>query len=688
MAPMTAAGANDSTAPPPPDDDDRRPGAVRIALLWAGAVACVAGLALHRTWEHWRPGRFAELLLIALLAAALALCLRKLRGASWASCLGLVFAAALLPFAGPLPVAATVLFALACVALGGWVAGRMPLALQCACGLVLMGGALGWLLPLPLHSRWTYLALCVAAIALRRRQLRDSLRDARIAWSAAVSGHPRAAAWAVLALGLASTACWLPTLQVDDLGYHLRLPWELQLRGAYAPDPWRHAWAVAPWASDVQHAMVQLLAGGEARGALNALWIAITAAAAWHLARALGGSARTGWICVALYASLPMTAALAAGMQTETAAAALLAWLAWLVQAREMPAGGRRVLAAGLLTGGLAGLKLIGALQAAILLAWAAWRWRASPAGRQVALAVPLAVAVAGSSYAYGAVLAGNPFLPLFNAWFESPYFATTHFQDARWHAGWTPWLPWSLTFATGDYHEGFAGAAGFAMGALGGAWLLAFVQPRTRALAIAATLMLFATLLVLQYLRYAFPALVLLLPCMAVAAQGAGGKAATRLLAAVCVLGLAFQANAHWMLRTGALKQAVLALGDDRPLFDAYAPERSLLADARVRRLAVLDGNVLAFDGDKPWVAEAGTRGRMLAWYDPGLQQAALAADSDPSGAAWSRMLRDLHATGVLVRDQTLTPARRAALQDLGARKLASAGAASLWQLPGGPGA
>ncbi len=646
--------------------------------MYTGALACAAGLIAHRLWEAWRPGRFGELVLIALLAVAASCAVRALFRCSWATCFAALFTAAVVLFAGPLPVAAALLLALASIACDSWIAGSAPLALQGVCGLALLAGALGWLLPLPLHARWSYLLLCTALIAVRHRALAEALRGARLAWSKAIAAHPRAAAWSVLAVALATTACWLPTLQVDDLGYHLRLPWELQLRGRYAPDPWRHVWAVAPWASDVQHAMAQLLAGCEARGALNALWIAATAAGVWRIAVALGGSPLTAWGATALYASLPLTAALAAGMQTETAATALLTWLAWLVVEPGSGSPQRRLWAGAILVGGLVGLKLFSTAQAALLVAWAAWHWRARLPWRGLAPAAVLVLAVAGSSYAYGAAIAGNPFLPLFNATFGSPYFAAADFDDARWHAGVDALLPWRLTFDTAAYHEGFAGAAGFVLVALAGGWLLAFADRRTRALALVATAMLALSLLPVQYLRYAFPAMVLLLPCIAVAIEGLG-RHATRVLIAVCVLNLAFQANAHWMLRTGALKQTVLSAGHDRPLFSQYAPERALLADLRT----MPHGEVLAMDVGRPWIAELGTRGRMIAWYDPSLEAAARAADADASGATWSRILRTHRMTDVIVREDALTPARRAALHRLAARRHATLAGVSWWRVP-----
>lgn len=674
MSPMTRDG--DAT-PAMQHDRPRRPPAFAMALLWAGPAACVAGLGIYRLWEHWRPGRFGELLLIALAVAGLAWGLRRVTRWSQAGCQVLVLVAALAVFAGPLPLLAAGLLGLAALAVGGLLAG--PVAARCVYGLALLAGVVGWLLPLPIHSRWSYLALCLATIAWRRHAVLDALRDARIGWHDTIAPAPRAAAWGVLALGLAATATWLPTLQADDLGYHLRLPWELQLRGRYAPDPWLHVWAVAPWASDVQHAVAQLLADREARGALNALWIALTAAGVWRLCRLVGGSQRQAWIAVALYASLPLTAGLAGGMQTETAATALLVWLACLVLDPTGDPKGRALFAGAVIVGGLFGLKLLAGMQGLLLIVWAAWLRRPWPAPGKLVAASALALIVAGSSYVYAATIAGNPFLPLFNAWFQSPYFDAANFDDARWHAGWSPWLPWTLTFRSADYHEGFAGAAGFALVACAGAWLLALWHRPTRALATASLAMLAITLLPLQYLRYAFPPLVLVLPALVSAATHFAPRSGAHLLVAVCVLNFAFQANAQWMLRTGALKQTVLHPGDPSPLYAQYAPAREAIAGLREQG----HRNVLLIADDAPWIAELGSRGRTTSWYAPALQRAAAAAERDPSGTAWRRLWRKEGISHVLVRTSTITAAQKAALAGAGARSLPSVGDIATWQLP-----
>ena len=655
----------------------------QVALLWAGMPLCALGIFRYRLWEQWHPGRFGELLLLSLLAWGLAWPLRRFARWSWATALALPWCLALVLFAGAMPVMATLVLATTALALGGLMGARssprMSPALQMTCGLVLLGTVLGWLLPLPMHFRWSYLGLALLLAGIRRKQLLECVRSWRESWTQSVAAAPRLAGFAVLAMGLVSTGTWLPTLQVDDLGYHLRLPWELLEQGRYAMDPETHIWALAPWLGDVLQAFPQVIAGEEARGPVNALWMLLTATGVWRLGKALGGDARANWAAVALYASLPLTASLAGSMQTETPTAALLAWLFVLIV--EAPKARRRGLACGaVVVGGLLALKLAAAAAAIVLLPWALWRHRNSLRLSPIFAASMAALTLGASSYVYAGVIAGNPFLPLFNAHFHSPYFQAADFDDVRWHAGFDALLPWHLTFDTGRYLEAFAGGSGFVLVALAGGWILALIQRRTALIAVMMAVSIALPLIPMQYLRYAFPACVVLLPLLATTALRIDPRRAAWLLGGVCLLNFAFQANGHWMLRTGAVKETLLALGDDDASFRHYAPERILLAQLRVSPTRA--GNVLAMDPDTAWVAEAGTRARTTSRYDPSLATAATAADRDASGSAWHALLRDQGITEILLRKKTLTEAQRNGLRLANATLRAEQGDAQWWSL------
>lgn len=652
-----------------------------VALVWAGVVACAAGLLLHGMWAvlPWR--RFADALLLAAISIAIAWPLRRWCAWTWAHALAAVWLAALAFFVGVLPTGAALLMAAAAIALGSLLVPRgaaLRLVLALPIGLVLIAGAVGWLLPLPIHRWSVYLPILLGLCVARARALHETTAGAGRALREAITAAPHYAAGAVLLLGLASTGAWLPTLQADDLAYHLGLPTQLQWNGFYALDPSQQIWALAPWLGDVVQGIAQVLAGREARGAVDALWLLSSAAALWCLTATLGAAARVRWMAVAVFASLPLLAALVGGMQTELAATALALALALAI---AMPREHRLTFACAVLIAGLVALKLGHAVTALVLLAWALARASGRVEWARLPVALLLFCAIAGASYFYAWHVSGNPLLPLFNDVFHSLTLASRQLADPRWHAGFGIALPWSITFATDRYLEAWEGGFGFVLIACGGTWLLALARTRTRALALAASAAMLLPLLPVQYARYAFPGLALLLPTLLVATTAAvGARWCTRIVIGVCALNLAFQANANWLLHVNALRKLVTSGGDVEEIYRRYAPERALIADLRRRD----PGNsiVLALDPQTPYIAELGGRGRSVAWYAPTLERARSVADADASGERWRQLIAALDAHWLLLRPQRLSQAQRTGLALAGAVRVGAAGDAELWSL------
>jgi hypothetical protein len=652
-----------------------RPQFLPPLLLWAGMAACLLGLVVHRMWEPLPFPRFFEHVLLALLALVAAWPLQHWLRLPRAAALALVWAAALAVLAGPMAVVAVAVLAAAALALGSLLL-RGPVALPV--GLALIAGIVGWLLPLPVHLRAAYALACVVLVVWRRAAVADACRAAWQAFDAAARASPRSATAAVLLVGLASTGAWLPTMQFDDVAYHLGLPWQLQDTARYAMDPMLQVWALAPWGGDVLHGVAQVLAGGEARGALGALWLAIAGAAVFAVAGSLGGDATRRWWAVALMASLPLSMSLTAGMQTELPAMALLPVLAWLVLGGGGSSSPRMLLAGAVLFGALCGLKTMHAAVGLPLLAWAAWRHRGCIPWRWLPLAAVACVAVGGSSYWYAWWLAGNPVLPLLNATFESPYFATSDFVDGRWRTGLNPLLPWQISFDTERYFESYDGGFGFVLVALAGVWLLALRDARTRAVAAVAGIGVLLPLLPMQYARYVHPALVLALPALVVAFPQVRGAAVA--FWGLCALNLAFATNASWMMRSGAMKHAVQVAGADLPLLERFAPERAI---AERLRNEDPQGTVLLFPSTGLALAELGQRGRNMLWYSPYWQAAGLRAEADPEGHAWASLLRENGIAHVLFKPETVTPAQHAGLRQAGAVRTAAVGSLELWRVP-----
>lgn len=647
-------------------------------LIHAGFLACGIGFVVHRMWAVLPAARLGETLLLAVLAAVAAWLLAR-AGFRFANALVAVWMLAAIAMGGLLPALGALTLALACVAIGSAIDRHGGLVRAGVVGAGIIAGVIGWLLPLPLHRAGFYVALAAITLWLRRRKLGSLLQAAWGDWQRAVDEAPRIAGWSLLALGLASAGAWLPTMQYDDLAYHLGLPWQLMENGRYALDASRQVWALAPWSGDVLQAIAQVIARQEARGPLDALWLVGAAALAWQLARALGATVPQAWLTLLLLATLPMMAALAGGMQTELPAAVAMLGLALLV-AGERP-GRAEVFAAAVLAGLLLGLKPLHILAALGLVVAMIWKARQAFTRRPVdmLLAVLVMAAVGGSSYAYAAQACGNPVLPLFNATFLSPCYPPHDFADTRWQWQAGAFAPWAMTFQTRHYLEGWDGGIGFVLVALSGAALAALLHRRTALLSLCAIIAIVIPLLVVPYARYLVPGMVLLLPPAVVAVtSGLAARPAWVLLLSLGAANLAFQANSNWLLHTGGVKRALTSGGRDGPLLARYVPERVLIDRLRHR-----DPRISALDLDAATHAELAGRGWTTGWYAPRVHAAAMAAGTDPSGQAWAGLIGSLGVDGVILRPASLTAAQRAGLQRLGAYPALTVGTVEWWALP-----
>jgi len=650
----------------------------RSALLWSGPALLVAGFFATRMWESLPRAHAAALLAIAAIAFGLAAVARRFLRVLLADALAGIFLVALACFAGPLPLLATALCASAALGVGSLLDRDADAASATVVGLGLLAAVIGWLLPVPLHFRFVYLFLLLAVLLLTWRRVRCALRESIAQWRRGVAADPAWAAFAVMCVGLASVGCWVPTIQFDDLAYHLGLPSQLAALGYYRMDAQSQIWALAPWLGDVVQAIPQLLCGSEARGAVDALWLVAAACLTWRLGAAIGLDVRARWLCSALIASQPLVAGLVGGMHAELPAIAASLALALTVMDATTPARANTLLRFAILAGLLLGLKT-GFVAIVLPLAVAlTWRWREQLSLRGVLGAIVLVVFVAGSSYSYAAMLTGNPTFPLFNDVFGSPLLAAENLHDPRWLApvGWD--LPWQLTFHTRDYAETWNGAAGFSLLGLLGAVPLALTLRRVRWLALGAALAFAAAILAVHYLRYTLPAQALLAPCLVAAVFAAVSvRAGSGLIAALVVANFLYQGSAAWALHSGAIMREVASL-DSASTLRHFAPQRLLIAAARQ---IDPNANVLLCEESWPFAAELAGRGFVVAHYDPELERARAAAETDGSGAGWNALFARTGARFAIVGASTVSAPLRAALAD--AHLLQQAGAAQLWQLP-----
>lgn len=650
-----------------------------------GAVATVVGIVAHEVCRAFPAERLLLSLVLAGLVAAAAWPLR--RGLRWsaASAFAALWLVLLAVFVGPLPMLAALLLGAAAWSIGDRLVpdetpSRAPIAV--VTGLMLIAMVAGWLIALPVHVRWVWLPALALPILLRHRALHAAAVGAVVDWRDAVREAPRTAAAAVMLLGLASIACWVPAMQADDLAFHLALPAMLLSEGAYRLDPEYQKWAFAPWAGDVLHAIVSVLSGRETFGALNALWIALCAALiGGPLAAVLRGTPVERWAAVALFAAFPPLVWMASGLQTELPSTAVLLAFASLALAPTTPGlVARAWLPACLLFAGLFALKLVHGVAALPLLAVALWRYRNARWSRIALPAVALAM-LGASSYVQSWLHAGNPVLPVLNDLFASPYAPSAPYADPRWHAGFGVGIDllWRLTFDTAAYVEGWDGGLGFGLVALAALWAYRALRGPQRIAVLAATAIVIVPLIPMQYARYAWPGIVLLLTLLVFGAERLlGRRPFVAMFVGLCVLNLGYQANASWIHHSAAVKRTIRSVGDPAAILPHYVPERVLL-----QRVPRSPGDlVLASDPERNVIAELGPLGRTVSPHDPSLAAEAAAANADPSGTRWAALLRRERIRWVLVSRPTASPALDAALAQRGAERVDALNARELWRI------
>jgi hypothetical protein len=656
-------------------------------VVWTGPLLLAAGFATTDVLDAAPWARAGELLGLALLASALAGLVARFARVPLATALALVWLLLHAWFAGLAAVAATAVLAGVALLIGQRLTGaRAPAdpVIAVLAGLAAVAALVGWLLPFAVHQQGLYLLLALPLLAWRRGELAQALGTLADRWRSAVAAAPLAAAFALAVTGASAASGWLPTLHFDDLVYHLGLPEQLLAHGYYRMDPASQVWALAPWGADVLQAIAAVLAGGEARGTLNLLWLAAVGALTVRLALRAGAAAGHAWLAVALLASVPLMHAQYASMQTELPTMALLLAMATRVHENAGPPSGAQLRLLALLAGAMIGMKANLVLMVAPLLVWQLLRWRGRLPWSALPGAVLVGVLAGGSSYVYAWTLAGNPVLPLFNQWFGSPYYWPHAFVDLRYQLPVGFDLPWRLTFEGLTFYEGQAGTFGFHWLALVGVAGLALWLPATRALAccglVGAALMLWQV----QYQRYPLPALAVLLPALVAAMAFVGAlRMHAALLAVLALANLVYAANASPLLRDGALALLLGRAGDAREVLAIHAPERRA---AEVLRVEAGKGyRVMLADLGRPFGAAFAGHGFVAGWYDHDSEPPLWASDFKPPAGYWIDRAATTGASHLLLMDRARDAALDEALAALSAVRERAFGELVLYRLDAG---
>lgn len=682
-SPQMPTAVPSPTTPPPPSTEPPRwqRGVLAIGVL-LGLLAVLAGVLQFELYARWDALRAGETGLILLALAAFGIGLARLSGQRFATALlvGFAFYSVVVVGLAAALAALLVLVTAAAIALRLFgEASRLPGEVRLLVGLGVIAAAIGWTLPLPIHHRFSYLAAALLLIVPQRQALWRQTQAALGEWQAKIAPHPALAGVVCLSvLGIASHA-WLPTMLFDDLGYHLALPSQLHELGYYRMDAATQVWAFAPWLGDCIFAAAHVLAGADARGPVNLIWLGIAAAGLFRLTHRLWpGDQRASWLAVALYLTLPINAVLVAGMQTELFSTALL-----LAAFNVLLAGWRdrepreHVLGFAVVVGSLLMTKTSMVPFALLLtVGFVLSRYRHGDR-RALARLLPIALLIGGSAYFYAFAFTGNPILPLANSLFHSHYFPLHNFANSKYTLPLDLPHLWAMLFDTGRFYLGHGGNSGFHWLPLLVPALLACRASRTLGVVALTGVLIAAGIYSAQsYLRYLLPALALTIPAFAAGASLLGPRLGTTLCGVLVAGNLAFLTNVMWILGTGATFAVFAQPSQAEAIRSGLIPELRLI---ELARLQDPNARILATSVERPFTALSAGTAFTTSWYDTELNQLRAAGGADRFG----QLLRRYAFTHAVHYPRDSDDGAETALREVGAELIQRNGRASLWRLP-----
>ncbi len=400
------------------------------------------------------------------------------------------------------------------------------------CGAGVLGTSAGLLAHLPVNHPGTYAFALALPLVLGWGPLAHWVSALRKS-IAASAAQPRAwqKSWVSAAAAAAALVhfmvAFLPDLGPDALAVHLFLAADLRANHRWGFDAGTYVWAVMPLLVDWTYAITYMLGGETAARLVNVAYLFSLAWLLRELVLWAGGSALGASWALLLFFTTPLTFTESSTLFIEAGWSAwLVAGILYLLRALESPAEDRSALPlTGLLFGFALAAKAVTLSILPVLLLVLLARPSAWTKAEQRLLAfkaVLLGVAAGSVPYLTALLITGNPVFPFFNALFKSPFYPSENFEAPPFER----YLSWDtvyrVTFESVRYLESYAGVAGFQ-------WLLLLVPcvvalvalpQRRNAAAVLVVIAVLAVASVFQqtaYLRYVFPALVILLAAMGV---------------------------------------------------------------------------------------------------------------------------------------------------------------------------
>ena len=320
------------------------------------------------------------------------------------------------------------------------------------------------------------------------------------------------------AVGMHFLLAMKPEVGTDSLAMHLALPAYVSIHHHWPYDVKEFIWALMPQTTDWCYTLAYSIGGDLAARLLNFTNLLAILGLLYSLLRTYCSHVVALLTC-ALYATGPLVQVVTGSLFIENLLAALLI-ASFLAFFRHALQGGTNLYIAGWLCLGLALSCKTGALAFVPgIVALSIWAGRRCPVPFRVwSISAASGLAIGAYIFFFAWLSTGNPVFPLANEIFHSKLFVTERIADQfRLPLSWRTLS--DVTFHSGLYIEGSDGSAGFHYFLILPAALAVIVRRRYPAAVWSAAVGLSAfviTFCQISYLRYVYPALLLLMAPLA----------------------------------------------------------------------------------------------------------------------------------------------------------------------------
>lgn len=322
--------------------------------------------------------------------------------------------------------------------------------------------------------------------------------------------------------------CLLPELGYDALVYHLFIPAQMAHKHFWGFDVEKYIWAVFPLLGDWIYSLSFVLSGESATRIFNYFFMLIGARIVFLISKELGLSSTGKFLNVLIYFSCPLTFAVTSTLYVETIWGAYFMAACYLIIKLTKPSevNPKIILSVSMLLALSAATKMSTILLLPTvfmaLLIFTSIFYKSNSRVVLYSVFIFLPIGLVPNITAF--IKTGNPFFPILNNIFKSPFFFPENFTPPH-NQGIGFDTLYKITFNTGLYLESYVGGIGFHLILLTPLLIVCIVfgilkNRKLQSLLFICIVGIISIFITTSYVRYAYPLFTMLGICCVAAIE------------------------------------------------------------------------------------------------------------------------------------------------------------------------